>query len=342
MARTASPRYPLVVTAEQEGDVLSDVLKHVQLSGALFFDVEGRAPWVADAPPASELARFVMPDSQHVIAYHVVASGSCWVELVGPESSPIQLEAGTVVVFPQGDPHVLSSEPGMRAPFNYELLEAPRPEDISPLLLTRNSNGANVSRLICGFLGCDALPFNPLLQSLPKLLIVSDGYRANRNWLSRLIDASSEEIRHGRTGSRNVLSRLSELIFIEAVRMYAEHLPEDSVNWLAGLRNPTVGRAIRLLHEDQAKPWTLATLASAAGVSRTVLAEAFKQSLGSSPMAYLARWRMQVASGLMAREHSTLASIASDVGYSSEAAFSRAFKRCTGMAPAAWRAAHRS
>jgi AraC-like DNA-binding protein len=330
------------VSSEAESDTLSDVLREVRLSGALFFDVEGRPPWVADAPAARDIAAFVMPGSQHVIAYHVVARGSCWVELGDEDSSPIRLEAGSVVLFPQGDPHVLSSEPGMRAGFDPKILEQPRPEDITPFLLTQNSDGPDSVRLICGFLGCDELPFNPLLQALPKMLVVADGYRADGGWLRSLIEASVDEIRRSRTGGRNVLSRLSELIFIEAVRNHAEALSPDAVGWLAALRDPVIGRSIGLLHEEPARAWTLATLARAAGVSRTVLAQQFKDSVGMTAMAYLASWRMQIASGLMARGDSTIARIASEVGYGSEAAFSRAFKRCTGLSPRAWQDSHQA
>lgn len=321
-------------------DLLSDVLQQVQLSGAVFFDVDARAPWVADAPPARDLAAFVMPGAQHVIAYHVVVSGTCWLDASDAGDEPIALSAGTVVLFPQGDRHVLSSEPGLRAEFDHGVFDRPRPDDISPFMLTRSSDGPEATRLICGFLGCDALPFNPLLQSLPRMVVVADGYQANDGWLRRLLDASMAEIRRDRTGGRAVLSRLSELVFIETIRIFSEQLPPGAGGWLDGLRDPHVGRAISLIHAHPARTWTLASLAREAGVSRTVLAETFKDILGLPPMTYLARWRMQLASRLLAGPDETLAGIASEVGYGSEASFSRAFKRCTGMAPAAWRHTH--
>jgi len=312
----------------------------VHLTGAVFFDVDARAPWVADAPPARVLAPFVMPGAQHVIAYHVVVSGSCWVESTAEVSEPLELSGGSVITFPQGDPHVLSSEPGMRAEFDYAVFEQPPPEDITPFLLSRNSDGPDSVRLICGFLGYDALPFNPLLESLPRTLVVTDGYHANDGWLRRLLEASFAELERGRTGGRSVLSRLSELVFIEAVRIYAERLPPETGGWLDGLRDPHVGQALRLFHDQPARSWTLADLAREAGVSRTVLTETFTATVGLPPMTYLAHWRMQLASDMLADPEATLAGIATRVGYASEAAFSRAFKRCTGLAPAAWRAAH--
>ena len=207
-------------------DLLSDVLRHVRLSGALFFDVDGCAPWVAQASPAHEFASFVLPDAQHVIQYHVVAEGSCWVTLLPEEEEAQRLDAGTVVVFPQGDAHVLSSEPGLRSEFDLDVFREPRPTDLRPLMLTRNSDGPETVRLICGFLGCDVLPFNPLITSLPRMMVVTDGYYANHGWLSNLIGAAVAETRDHRAAGRNVLARLSELIFIEAVRIHAERLAQ--------------------------------------------------------------------------------------------------------------------
>jgi AraC-like DNA-binding protein len=319
-------------------DILSDVLKEVHLSGALFFDVEGCAPWVAEAPPSCEFKALIMPQAQHMINYHVVANGACWVGLLDGEAEPIRLGAGSVVVFPRGEPHVLSSEPGLRAPFDPSVFDGQPPERLQPLMLSRNGDGPETVRLICGFLGCDVLPFNPLLDALPGMLVVTDGYSERDGWLASLIRAAATEGRAGRDGGRNVLSRLSELIFIEAVRIYSERLPEDARGWLAALRIPHVARAIALLHEDPARAWTLSSLARAAGVSRTVLAATLKDTLGVPPMHYLTSWRMQVAAGLLADTEATLFDIAEAVGYESDASFSRAFRRATGSSPGAWRA----
>ncbi|WP_349368481.1 AraC family transcriptional regulator [Salinarimonas sp.] len=319
-------------------DILSDVLKEVHLSGALFFDVEGCAPWVAEAPPSCAFKALIMPEAQHVINYHVVANGACWVRLLDGDAEPIRLTAGSVVVFPRGEPHVLSSEPGLRAPFDPAVFKAPLPERLEPLMLSRNGDGPGTVRLICGFLGCDVLPFNPLLASLPGMLVITDGYSERDGWLASLIRAAVTEGRAHRDGGHNVLSRLSELIFIEAVRIHAERLPAEARGWLAALRIPHVGRAIALLHDDPARAWTLSSLARAAGVSRTVLAGTFKETLGVPPMSYLASWRMQIAAGLLADTERSLFDIAEAVGYESDASFSRAFRRATGSSPGAWRA----
>lgn len=318
-------------------DILSDVLKEVHLSGALFFDVEGCAPWVAEAPPSREFKALIMPRAQHVINYHVVANGECWVRLLDREEEPILLRAGSVIVFPKGTTHVLSSEPGMRAPFDPAVFDAPQPEGLKPLMLSRNGDGPQTVRLICGFLGCDVLPFNPLLDSLPSMLVITDGYSERDGWLASLIRAAAAEGQDRRDGGRNVLSRLSELIFIEAVRIYAERLPQDARGWLAALRIPHVARAIALLHGDPARAWTLSSLARASGVSRTVLASTFKETLGVPPMSYLTSWRMQIAAGLLADTDTLVYTISEAVGYESEASFSRAFRRATGLSPGIWR-----
>lgn len=318
-------------------DILSDVLKEVHLSGALFFDVEGCAPWVAEAPPSREFKALIMPRAQHVINYHVVANGVCWARLLDEEAEPVRLPAGSVIVFPQGQPHVLSSEPGLRAPFDPAIFDAPPPEDIKPLMLSRNGDGPQTVRLICGFLGCDVLPFNPLLDALPSMLVITDGYSERDGWLASLIRAAAAEGRNDREGGRNVLSRLSELIFIEAVRIHAERLPEDARGWLAALRIPHVARAIALLHDDPARAWTLSSLARESGVSRTVLASTFKETLGVPPMSYLTSWRMQIAAGLLADTETPVYNISEVVGYESEASFSRAFRRATGLSPGIWR-----
>lgn len=327
-----------------EADILSDMLRSVRLSGALFFDVRASSPWVAETPPAAELAAIVMPGAQHVIEYHVVVAGECWANLTAAGADPVRLTRGSVIVFPQGDAHVFSSTPGMRAttPATADpALYRPRPDRAMPFVVEQQGDGPEKARLLCGFLGCDARPFNPLLQALPRMLHVPGGYSARRGKLAFLIDAIIEESRDGRIGGGGILAKLSELIFLEVVRLHAESLAGGAKGWLAGLGDPHIGRAIRLIHADPGRPWTLPDLAREAGVCRTLLAERFAAALGMPPMAYLQNWRMQIAAGLLTCGEAKVAGVAADVGYESEAAFSRAFKRSTGMPPAAWRMAAR-
>lgn len=313
-------------------DTLSDVLRAVRLSGAVFFTVDGSAPWVTETPAGPEIAPHIMPGAEHVIDYHVLAAGSCWGGLIGEPA--IRLEVGDVIVFPQGDPHVMSSAPGMRghpSVDTYRLSGAQLPISISA-----NGGGRERAQLICGFLACDARPFNPLLATLPRVIHVprlpdDDGV------ISQFIRLALAESAARRAGGEAVLAHLSELLFVEVVRRHLATLPLDHRGWLAGLRDEQVGRALARLHARPAHPWTLDDLARESGVSRSVLAERFNDFVGVPPMQYLAEWRMQLAAGLLAGTALGLAEIAERVGYGSEAALSRAYKRLVGVAPAVWR-----
>jgi AraC-like DNA-binding protein len=279
----------------------------------------------------------VMPDAQHVIEYHVVADGACWGAVVGPDSDPVLLAPGSVIVFPHGDAHVLSSAPGMRATVDLSIFGTAAERESLPFHIEHPGSGPERASLICGFLGCDLRPFNPLIEALPRCVHIPGGYSAEGGWLRDLIRATLAESRERRVGCAGVLSRLSELIFIEVVRRYMESLPGQTRDWFSALLDPQIGRAIRVLHGDLARSWTLADLAREAGVSRTILIERFNAYLGMAPMSYLTSWRMQTAAGMLASGAAGLARIAAEVGYESEAAFSRAFKRATGLPPAAWR-----
>lgn len=313
-------------------DALSDVLRTVRLTGAVFFDVDASSPWVAEAPPGQLLAPHIMPGAQHLIEYHVVTNGSCWGGIVGHPQ--VQLKAGDVIVFPQGDAHVMSSAPGMRAPVDGNTMPKP-PHPPLPIKIRQGGGGPDGSRVICGFLGCDARPFNPLLATLPRVLHVSE--QPGEDWLSHFVRFALREANQQSAGGECMLARMSELMFVEVVRRHLNSLPPDQTGWLAGLRDRHVGRALSLLHERPAHSWTLDGLARQAGTSRSVLAERFQHFLGQPPMHYLTHWRMQVAAGLLARGTSTVAGVATEVGYDSEAAFSRAFKKVVGVAPATWR-----
>jgi len=318
-------------------DILSDVLRAARLKGAVFFYVEAASPWVAEAPPAVNLASLVMPGAQHVIEYHVITSGSCWARLVDEESEPIRLDAGSVVVFPQGDSHVMSSAPGMRAV--PDLSGFDQPNRTPPFYIKQNGGGPERTTMICGFLGCDTLPFNPLIQSLPRVIHVPGAYNAAGGWLGMLIETAARET-HGRcAGSESVLANISELMFVEVVRRYMASIPGEGTGWLRALNDPHVGRAIRLFHQDPKRAWNLAGLCREVGVSRTVLVQRFRDYMGVAPMSYLQSWRMQLAAGMLAGGSDPIGRIAAEVGYESEAAFSRAFKRCTGAPPASWRSA---
>ncbi len=316
-----------------KADVLSDVLRAVRLTGAVYFDLELSSPWVAEAPLSREIAERVMPGAQRVIEYHLIARGTCWGHAVGQD--PILLREGDLIVFPQGDAHVLSSAPGMRSPPDMSVFA--RPSTSLPIVFELGGGGPDRARVVCGFLGCDDRPFNPLLTALPAVIHLSGaGTEATTGWLGTLLNIAVRESGSARAGGENVLARLSELMFVEAIRRYLETLPPAQTGWLAGLRDPVVGHALAALHGKPDEAWTVEGLARLVGVSRSVLAERFTELVGQPPMQYLALWRMQLASRLLV-EGGHVAAVASAVGYESEAAFSRAFKKLVGQAPATWR-----
>lgn len=316
-----------------KADVLSDVLRAVRLTGAVYFDFDLSSPWVAEAPPSREIAARVMPGAQRVIEYHLLARGTCWGHAIGQE--PIRMNEGDLIVFPQGDAHVLSSAPGMRAAPDMSAFA--RPSTPLPIVYELGGGGPDRARLVCGFLGCDERPYNPLLTALPSVIHLSAaGPHAATGWLGTLLNIAVRESGTARAGGENVLARLSELMFVETIRQYLETLPAAQTGWLAGLRDPVVGQALAALHGEPSQPWTVEGLARFVGLSRSVLAERFTGMVGQPPMQYLALWRMQLASRMLA-EGAPVGSVAAAVGYESGAAFSRAFKKLVGQSPATWR-----
>ena len=317
-------------------DALSDLLRTVRLTGAVFFNLKVSEPWVAEAPPARVCQPFVMPTAQHVIEFHVVTKGFCWGGLL--DDNPIRLQAGDIIIFPQGDAHVMSSAPGMRTQPDVTLYQGSERTQL-PFVLTLGGMGPPTAHVVCGFLGCDSRPFNPLLEALPRVLHLREGANLEAGWLAYFVRAAIEESENKRAGGESILSRLSELMFLEVVRRYLASLPEEQTSWLAGLRDRHVGQALNLLHGQPAFAWTLERLAGEVGLSRSALIERFTHFVGVPPMHYLTRWRMQVAAGLLTNGIDTVARVAAKVGYDSEAAFSRTFKKLVGTPPAAWRKA---
>ncbi len=324
-------------------DTLSDLLRSVRLRGAVFYYVSFRDQWSAEAPHGKEIAEAVMPGCEHVMEYHMIAKGSGWAAISG--HPPVKLSAGDIVMFPQGDRHVLSSAPGIEpfrltAEWVFSTKNTPKPLPISyhhgvlepgtPMPIEEANTIA-----VCGFFGCDLKPFNPLIAALPKILHLPA--RQAGDWVSRVIDQAVVESNDPRPGGDAVLERLSEMIFVDAARRYLDSLPEDATGWLAGLRDRFVGKALALIHEWPEKDWSVDILAHEVGLSRSALHERFMKFLGHPPMQYLANWRIQYATRLLRETNRNVATIALDVGYESEAAFSRAFRRLVGMPPAAWR-----
>jgi len=327
------------------GDTLSDLLRAVRLRGAVFFYVEAADPWVAETPPAQTIIPAILPGVDHMMEFHVVARGACWAAVLGQE--PIRLEEGDVVIFPQGDHHVMSSAPGLRAKkVDAGFFFTPKPPQLpfsisvgaqGMTTATLDGGGAEQTTLVCGFLGCDARPFNPLLASMPRVLHLRDIARDSAPWVGGLLRTAVEESNRKRPGGEALLERMSEMLFVEVLRRYADELAPSQTGWLAGMRDVAVGRALSLMHARPQEAWTLERLAERAGLSRSALHERFSHFIGQPPMQYLTNWRMQLASVRLRETDAKVLDVALDVGYENEAAFARAFRRIVGTSPAAWR-----
>ena len=320
-------------------DVLSEVLSAVRLTGSVFFDVTAASPWVAEAPPSAQIADAVRPGAQHAIEYHVITRGSCWISIVdGAPFEPVRLQEGDIAVIPHGEPHVVSSAPRMRAEPDVAAHRRPKDDSDLPFKLRTGAEGLIDAHLMCGFFTCDVRPFNPLLEALPRFMRIGRGTSAATDaLLEHFLHLASLESADKRAGTQSVLNKLSELMFIEAIRTYMDQLSSANTGWLSGLRDPLVGRALSMLHGQPARSWTLDDLAAECGASRSALVGRFSQLIGYPPIHYLTRWRMQLAARRLGERGVKVAAVAQEVGYDSEAAFSRAFKKFSGQAPSQWR-----
>ena len=317
-------------------DALSDVLRVVQLTGAAFLDAKFSAPWCAIVPADSALCSAYLPPAECIVSFHLVTEGRCWAMLPDDRGGALQIDAGDVIVVPRGETHIIGSSTDLAPEVLAPLLAnqvATRPGEVITL---EYGGGEAVTHMVCGFLAAQDLWRNPLLSALPRLFKVSMR-GSSASWLESSLRYATEEATSAHAGSTTVLAKLSELVFVEAVRHYVGTLPDDCKGWLAGLRDRLVARALTLMHARPAHPWTVEDLAHRVGMSRSGLAQRFTDLLGVPPMQYLAQWRLQLAAQQLRLGDSPLAVIAEDVGYESEAAFNRAFKREFGMPPATWR-----
>ena len=328
-------------------DPLSEVLRSVRLRGAVFYYVSLGKEWAAETPGTAELARALMPGAEHVLAYHLIARGNGWAAADG--IAPLRLETGDIIMFPRGDAHVMSSAPGMHAApddsdWHFTTRNAPKPIALAyhrGVLRPGEPTPADDAHtvVICGFVACDLHPFNPLIASLPRMLHVPATEVGS--WIGPILNQAVAESRQQRPGSAAVLERVSEMVFVDAVRRHLDAVTDSTDpahnGWLRALRDPYVGRAIGLLHAQPAAPWTLEELGKQVGLSRSALHERFASLVGQAPIQYLTNWRMQRGASLLRESNATVATIAQDVGYDSEAAFARAFKRLVGQPPATWR-----
>ena len=315
-------------------DALSDVLRVAHLTGGVFMHAEFSAPWCMAARVGPEHCSPVLGAVSHLILYHYVVEGELHIRVDGEDGRGIVLGAGDVVLLPRNDLHLVGSDLSLPPVAGSEIIQPPTD---GGLFSIRHGGGGAGTRLICGFLGCDSAEGNPVISTLPPLLKLNAEHGGAAEWIRSTFQYAADEVAAGRPGSETVLAKLSELLFVEAVRRYAEALPEGQTGWLAGLRDPHVARALALLHRDIVRSWNMEDLCREVGLSRSALADRFTRLIGVPPMNYLASWRMQVATQKLRNTSASLAQIADTVGYQSEAAFSRAFKKALGTAPATWR-----
>ena len=312
-------------------DALSETLRVVQLVGAIFLQARFTAPWCYQSPPADAAAPLLEPGAERVIIFHMVTEGDCHVELDGAE--PMRLAAGDVILFPQGDGHRMGSAPGLPPATATPLAEllARRPRQLN------HGGGGATTRLLCGYLACDARLARLLVAGLPPLLRVNVRGSNAGVWLEASVRYALAEARSPRPGGAGVLAKLAEVLFIEVLRLYIHEQSAGRTGWLAGLGDRIVGLSLNALHRKPAHPWSLEELAREAGTSRSVLAERFQLLVGSSPMQYLTQWRMMLAANMLCASRAPLARIAHEVGYQTDTAFIRAFRREYGVPPATWR-----
>jgi AraC-like DNA-binding protein len=319
-------------------DAFSQVLSGVKLNGAVFFTAEFSAPWGFSTPTTKVMVATHAPGAEHLVLYHLVIEGGAFIELTDGHS--LELRPGDIVIFPHGDPHHMSSGKEATRPFpNYGIGAKIASRDLSPL---HAGGGGEVSRFVCGYMTCDPYVSRPILSGLPPVFKVNIRTDRSGQWLENSILHLVEEAASGRIGSDAMLAKLSEALFVDTLRRYVSSLPEQQTGWLAGARDPIVGKSLGLLHSRIAHPWTIGDLADEVGISRSALVERFTRYLSEPPMTYLTRWRLQLAARSLERTSRGVAEIAADVGYESEAAFNRAFKREFGRPPGRYRSDHKS
>jgi AraC-like DNA-binding protein len=335
-------------------DVLSDTLHVVRLSGAIFLNATLAKPFAIESPPQRDLAQYLGLSSDCVALFHVLVRGQGW--FMARDQEPVLLQSGDAIVFPQSVQHVLSSG-DHRPPTPIGALITK--SDSERFAAIRAGGLGEITNFICGYLHCDQR-FNPLIGALPPLIVIrasqhqyGDDVLARAqtpspavlpmhegDWLKGILEHLVEEALDEQPGNAEMLARLSEILFVEVVRRYMRQLPVAQQGWLAGVRDPVIGQVLRRLHAHPEHAWTVEGLADEVGIARSTLAKRFHTLIGESPMRYLARWRVQLAKSLLTQPHARVAEVAMRVGYDSEAAFSRAFRRHVGCPPASWRTAN--
>lgn len=313
---------------ERAGDPISDALRRIRITGSMQYCFMPRGDWQTDATPAA----YKPSDS---IGFHIMAAGSCWVDLDGERTT---LEEGDIAAFPFGTPHMLGAgsngplvDPGNDLP--------PTPWRETPML--RYDGEGRAVRILCGYVQCEAMDFRPFKDMLPQFIHVRTLKDDPADWLASTIRQIIVEVDAPQRGGSSVLERLTELTFIEVLRRQFLRDDTPSQGWLAAVRDPPLARCLAAVHADPHRDWSVAALAGLAAMSRSALCDRFMSKLNISPMRYVRDWRLYLASVQLKLMDKPVAAIAFDAGYATEAAFNRAFSRAYGKPPATWRGAAR-
>ncbi|HMS84750.1 MAG TPA: AraC family transcriptional regulator [Nitrospira sp.] len=314
-------------------DVLSEMLKAVKLDGAVFFNGEFSSPWCMRTPDSRTMASYLPSGPKHIFIFHLVAEGRCyWRDKEGGHA--VLLKAGDIVILPHGNEHLMGNGPDITpldsAPYLKQVFAEGR-------ILSQLGGGGEITKLVCGYLTCDPQLGHVLLAGLPPIVKIHIRDNPSGQWLEDTFRYSVDHAEASGPGGAAVIAKLSEAMFIETLRRYIVQLPQTQKGWLAGVRDPHVGRALAILHKQPSFAWTIASLANEVGLSRSVLAERFRRYLSDTPMGYLTRWRLQLAAQALTSTSKSVAEVAGHVGYESEPSFNRAFKREFGTPPARFR-----
>jgi len=317
--------------APGDDDVLAQTLRAIRLTGSVFLNARFSAPFAVISPKEYD-ERTPMAHLRHISIFHLIADGKCTIELATGERRAVS--AGDILLVPFADKHTFSEGQFADPAFGPDLM---RPGPVKGLWTINHGGGGPEIRVVCGYIESSEFLFSPVFRTLPPLLVD----RTGDDKVSALLTSTVKEILAladaAAPGSDLMLGRLMELLFLEVVRRYAARLPASAKGWFAALKDPIVSRALQFVHGDPARRWTVDGLARKTGCSRTVLAERFNAVMGQAPMSYVTSWRMQLAADRIRNGEDSLATIAAEVGYESEAAFNRAFKRVTGVTPGRWR-----
>jgi len=317
-------------------DAVGSALEQLRLDGALFFRSELTEPFEFESSPLA-LADALVPGADRLTLFHIVASGSCWIAV--DDGVRHWADEGDVIVMPYADHYAMGGEGPTESVSILSLLE-PLPWAVIPLL--RHGGGGRRTEIVCGYMHSSDPLFDPAMRALPSVFVVRLSSGPASRWVRASIDyALAGAMPPSNLSARAIDTRLPELVLTEVLRVHLATAPSIDHGWLAALHDPILAPALAALHRDPVRRWTVAELAAHVGASRSSLDDRFRQVLGQSPIRYLTAWRIHLAADLLVTTELSVFTIARRVGYDSEEAFSRAFKRHRGVAPSHWRAAVR-